>query len=106
MGCAEISRCLRAEKADFAQTRCLKPGPQCESEAEMIEEIRARRLQPAPGRHLPLSSTGSSIRRLRVHGVEHLRVNHAAGSRRQHQRASIMIGEKCAPMVLEDAMAA
>ncbi len=89
-----LSRTIAAQPAlkPFVAEEVL-PGPQCESEADMIEEIRrARRLQPAPGRHLPDGPRGrrrgrppaAGLRRRRA--ARRRRLDHAAGARRQHQR--------------------
>src|SRR6202008_1942882 len=88
------------------------PGPQCESEDEMIEEIRVRgvsNLPPVGTCRMGREVDAVVDPRLRVYGVERLRVADASimplvpGG--NTNAPSIMIGEKCAAMVLEDAKA-
>ena len=103
----------------IAQQQALKPfvgeevlpGPECESEEEMIEEIRVRGVShlypvgPAEwgARSMQLSIPGcvSMVWRLRVPTPRSCRV--LGGNT---NAPSIMIGEKCAALILEDAMAA
>ncbi|MGH7115940.1 MAG: GMC family oxidoreductase [Stellaceae bacterium] len=89
------------------------PGAAVESDAEMIEEIRMRgvsNLHPVGTCRMGREIDAVVDPRLRVHGVERLRVADAsimpqvpAGNT---NAPSIMIGEKCAAMILEDARAA
>ena len=89
------------------------PGPECQSEDEMIEEIRVRgvsNLHPVGTCRMGREVDAVVDPRLRVHGVERLRVADASIMPQvpggNTNAPSIMIGEKCAAMVLEDAMAA
>ncbi|HEY1258985.1 MAG TPA: GMC family oxidoreductase N-terminal domain-containing protein [Stellaceae bacterium] len=89
------------------------PGPAVETDAQMIEEIRVRgvsNLHPVGTCRMGREIDAVVDPRLRVHGVERLRVADAsimpqvpAGNT---NAPSIMIGEKCAAMILEDASAA
>ncbi len=89
------------------------PGIAVDSDAQMIEEIRARgvsNLHPVGTCRMGREIDAVVDPRLRVHGIERLRVADAsimpqvpAGNT---NAPSIMIGEKCAAMILEDARAA
>jgi choline dehydrogenase len=89
------------------------PGPGIESEADMKEEIRVRgvsNLHPVGTCRMGRGLDAVVDPRLRVHGVERLRVADASIMPQvpggNTNAPSIMIGEKCAAMVLEDALAA
>jgi choline dehydrogenase len=89
------------------------PGPQVESEEEMIEEIRVRgvsNLHPVGTCRMGREADAVVDPRLRVHGIAGLRVADASIMPQvpggNTNAPSIMIGEKCAAMVLEDARAA
>src|SRR5215471_4883158 len=95
----KLSRKIAAQPAlkSFVGEEVL-PGPEVQSEDEIIEEIRVRgvsNLHPVGTCRMGREVDAVVDPRLRVHGIERLRV----------ADASIMIGEKCAAMVLEDAMA-
>jgi choline dehydrogenase len=89
------------------------PGATCISDADLVADIRARgvsNLHPVGTCRMGTGSDAVVDARLRVHGVTGLRVADAsimpqvvAGNT---NAPSIMIGEKCAAMVLEDATAA
>jgi choline dehydrogenase len=86
------------------------PGPACQTDAELIKDIRARgvsNLHPVGTCRMGIGPDAVVDPRLRVYGVAGLRVADAsvmpqivAGNT---NAPSIMIGEKCASMVLEDA---
>jgi choline dehydrogenase len=88
------------------------PGPTCETDADMIADIRARgvsNLHPVGTCRMGIGPDAVVDPRLRVYGIQGLRVADAsimpqvvAGNT---NAPSIMIGEKCAAMVLEDAAA-
>jgi choline dehydrogenase len=88
------------------------PGSACQTDAEMIADIRAHgvsNLHPVGTCRMGTASDAVVDPRLRVYGVQGLRVADAsimpqviAGNT---NAPSIMIGEKCAAMVLEDAAA-
>ena len=88
------------------------PGPACETDADMIADIRIRgvsNLHPVGTCRMGTGPDAVVDPRLRVYGVQGLRVADAsimpqvvAGNT---NAPSIMIGEKCAAMVLEDAAA-
>ena len=88
------------------------PGPACQTDAEMIADIRAHgvsNLHPVGTCRMGTGPDSVVDPRLRVYGVQGLRVADAsimpqvvAGNT---NAPSIMIGEKCAAMVLEDAAA-
>jgi choline dehydrogenase len=88
------------------------PGPACATDTEMIADIRARgvsNLHPVGTCRMGTGPDAVVDPRLRVHGIAGLRVADAsimpqvvAGNT---NAPSIMIGEKCAAMVLEDAAA-
>jgi choline dehydrogenase len=89
------------------------PGPQVESEADMIEEVRVRgvsNLHPVGTCRMGREVDAVVDPRLRVYGIDGLRVADASIMPQvpggNTNAPSIMIGEKCAAMVLEDAMAA
>ncbi len=91
------------------------PGLECESDDQLIEEIRERGVtnQHPVGTCMmgPDSDTMAVVdARLRVHGVKGLRVADASIMPQvpggNTNAPSIMIGEKCAAMILEDARAA
>jgi choline dehydrogenase len=89
------------------------PGPQVESDEQMIEEIRVRgvsNLHPVGTCRMGREITAVVDPRLRVHGITGLRVADASIMPQvpggNTNAPSIMIGEKCAAMVLEDAGAA
>jgi len=89
-----------------------EPGPQCQSDADLIDHIRRRGLtvfHPTSTCRMGTDSTAVVDARLRVHGVEALRVIDASimptvvsGNT---NAATIMIAEKGADMVLADARA-
>ena len=89
------------------------PGPQCQSDDEMKEEIRLRgvsNLHPVGTCRMGREVDSVVDPRLKVHGIEHLRVADASIMPQvpggNTNAPSIMIGEKCAAMILEDARAA
>jgi choline dehydrogenase len=89
------------------------PGPQCDSDDQMIEEIRVRgvsNLHPVGTCRMGRGVEAVVDPRLKVHGIERLRVADASIMPQvpggNTNAPAIMIGEKCAAMVLEDAMAA
>ncbi len=109
-----LSRKIAAQPAmkPFAVEEVL-PGPAVESEADMIEEIRVRgvsNLHPVGTCRMGREVDAVVDPRLRVHGVERLRVADASIMPQvpggNTNAPSIMIGEKCAAMILEDADAA
>jgi choline dehydrogenase len=111
---ARLSRKIAAQPAlkPFAVEEVL-PGPSVESEADMIEEIRVRgvsNLHPVGTCRMGRGADAVVDPRLRVHGVEGLRVADASIMPQvpggNTNAPSIMIGEKCAAMVLSDARAA
>ncbi len=89
------------------------PGPAVQSDAELLADIRARgvsNLHPVGTCRMGREVNAVVDPRLRVHGVGRLRVADAsimpvivAGNT---NAPSIMIGEKAAAMILEDARAA
>jgi choline dehydrogenase len=110
----KLSRKIAAQPAlkPFVAEEVL-PGLDCQSEAQMIEEIRVRgvsNLHPVGTCRMGREVDAVVDPRLRVHGVAGLRVADASimplvpGG--NTNAPSIMIGEKCAAMVLEDAQAA
>jgi choline dehydrogenase len=89
------------------------PGLGCQSDAEMKEEIRLRgvsNLHPVGTCRMGRNVDDVVDPRLRVHGIESLRVADASIMPQvpggNTNAPSIMIGEKCAAMILEDARAA
>ena len=88
------------------------PGPAVESEEQMVEEIRVRgvsNLHPVGTCRMGREVDAVVDPRLKVQGVECLRVADASIMPQvpggNTNAPSIMIGEKCAAMVLEDARA-
>jgi len=89
------------------------PGPECQSDEQMIAEIRMRgvsNLHPVGTCRMGHEVDAVVDPRLRVYGVQGLRVADASIMPQvpggDTIAPSIMIGEKCAAMVLEDAVAA
>ena len=89
------------------------PGPTVQSEDKLIDDIRNRgvsNLHPVGTCRMGTGSDSVVDPRLRVHGIKGLRVADASimplvvGG--NTNAPSIMIGEKCAAMVLEDALSA
>jgi len=111
---ARLSRKIAAQPAlkPYVVEEVL-PGPQCASDEEMTEEIRVRgvsNLHPVGTCRMGREVDAVVDPRLRVYGVEGLRVADASIMPQvpggNTNAPSIMIGEKCAAMVLEDARAA
>jgi choline dehydrogenase len=111
---ARLARKIAAQPAlrPFVDEEVL-PGPQVESDEALIEEIRVRgvsNLHPVGTCRMGRGIDAVVDPRLRVHGIEQLRVADASimplvpGG--NTNAPSIMIGEKCAAMVLEDTLAA
>jgi choline dehydrogenase len=109
----KLSREIAAQPAlkPFVTEEVL-PGREVESEADMIEEIRVRgvsNLHPVGTCRMGREIDAVVDPRLRVHGIEGLRVADASIMPQvpggNTNAPSIMIGEKCAAMVLEDAAA-
>jgi choline dehydrogenase len=109
-----LSRKIAAQPAmkPFVAEEVL-PGPEVQSETEMIEEIRVRgvsNLHPVGTCRMGREVDAVVDPRLRVHGIEGLRVADASIMPQvpggNTNAPSIMIGEKCAAMILEDAAAA
>jgi choline dehydrogenase len=111
---ARLARKIAAQPAlrPFVVEEVL-PGPTVESDDQMIEEIRIRgvsNLHPVGTCRMGHEVDAVVDPRLRVHGIERLRVADASiipqvpGG--NTNAPSIMIGEKCAAMILEDALAA
>jgi choline dehydrogenase len=89
------------------------PGLGCQSDDEMKAEIRLRgvsNLHPVGTCRMGRNVDDVVDPRLKVHGIEHLRVADASIMPQvpggNTNAPSIMIGEKCAAMILEDAKAA
>ena len=89
------------------------PGEACQTDEQMIAEIRERgvsNLHPVGTCRMGREVDAVVDPRLRVHGVERLRVADASIMPQvpggNTNAPSIMIGEKCAAMILEDAAAA
>ncbi|HEY1299409.1 MAG TPA: GMC family oxidoreductase N-terminal domain-containing protein [Stellaceae bacterium] len=111
---ARLSRKIAAQPAlkPFVVEEVL-PGPAVETDAQMVEEIRVRgvsNLHPVGTCRMGREIDAVVDPRLKVHGIDRLRVADAsimpqvpAGNT---NAPSIMIGEKCAAMILEDARAA
>ena len=108
---ARLARTIAAQPAlkPFVVEEVI-PGPQVESEAQMKEEIRVRgvsNLHPVGTCRMGRGTDCVVDPRLRVHGVAGLRVADASIMPQvpggNTNAPSIMIGEKCAAMVLEDA---
>src|SRR5947208_1378783 len=109
-----LSRKITAQPAmkPFVAEEVL-PGSQVENEADMIQEIRVRgvsNLHPVGTCRMGREVDAVVDPRLRVHGIERLRVADASIMPQvpggNTNAPSIMIGEKCAAMILEDARAA
>ena len=111
---ARLARKIAAQPAlrPFVAEEVL-PGPQVESDEALVEEIRVRgvsNLHPVGTCRMGRGIDAVVDPRLRVHGIERLRVADASimplvpGG--NTNAPSIMIGEKCAAMVLEDILAA
>jgi choline dehydrogenase len=109
-----LSRKIAAQPAlkPFVAEEVL-PGAEVDSEADMIEEIRVRgvsNLHPVGTCRMGREIDAVVDPRLRVHGIAGLRVADASIMPQvpggNTNAPSIMIGEKCAAMVLEDAQAA
>ena len=88
------------------------PGPECESDEQWIEEIRVRGItnqHPVGTCRMGREVNAVVDPRLRVYGVAGLRVADASIMPQvpggNTNAPSIMIGEKCAAMILEDARA-
>ena len=89
------------------------PGPATQSDDQLVEEIRARgvsNLHPVGTCRMGHEVDAVVDARLRVHGIAGLRVADASIMPQvpggNTNAPSIMIGEKCAAMILEDALAA
>ena len=89
------------------------PGPAVRTEAQLIEDIRNRgvsNLHPVGTCRMGTGADAVVDPRLKVHGVQGLRVADASIMPQviggNTNAPSIMIGEKCAAMMLEDARAA
>ena len=89
------------------------PGPAVQTDDDIIEEIRVRgvsNLHPVGTCRMGHEADAVVDPRLKVHGIEGLRVADASIMPQvpggNTNAPSIMIGEKCAAMVLEDAKAA
>jgi choline dehydrogenase len=91
------------------------PGEECESDNQLIEEIRVRGVTNQHPVGTCMMGPDSDVMavvdpRLRVHGITGLRVADASIMPQvpggNTNAPSIMIGEKCAAMILEDARAA
>ncbi len=89
------------------------PGEACQSDEQIKEEIRVRgvsNLHPVGTCRMGKEVDAVVDPRLRVHGIEHLRVADASIMPQvpggNTNAPSIMIGEKCAAMILEDARGA
>ena len=89
------------------------PGPQVETDEQFIEEIRVRgvsNLHPVGTCRMGREVDAVVDPRLRVYGIKGLRVADASIMPQvpggNTNAPSIMIGEKCAAMILEDARAA
>jgi len=89
------------------------PGPACETDDQFIEEIRVRgvsNLHPVGTCRMGREVDAVVDPRLKVYGIEGLRVADASIMPQvpggNTNAPSIMIGEKCAAMILEDARAA
>jgi choline dehydrogenase len=108
---ARLSRKIAAQPAlkPFVVEEVL-PGPAVQTDEDMIEEIRVRgvsNLHPVGTCRMGRETDAVVDPRLKVHGVEGLRVADASIMPQvpggNTNAPSIMIGEKCAAMILEDA---
>jgi choline dehydrogenase len=108
---ARLSRKIAAQPAlkPFVVEEVL-PGAAVQTDEDMIEEIRVRgvsNLHPVGTCRMGRETDAVVDPRLRVHGVEGLRVADASIMPQvpggNTNAPSIMIGEKCAAMILEDA---
>ena len=86
------------------------PGPSVTSEKDLIEDLRNRgvsNLHPVGTCRMGTGSDAVVDPRLKVHGIAGLRVADASIMPQvvggNTNAPSIMIGEKCAAMILEDA---
>jgi choline dehydrogenase len=111
---ARLSRKIAAQPAlkPFVGEEVI-PGEACQTDEQMIEEIRLRgvsNLHPVGTCRMGREVDAVVDPRLRVHGIERLRVADASIMPQvpggNTNAPSIMIGEKCAAMMLEDARAA
>ncbi|MBV9929799.1 MAG: choline dehydrogenase, partial [Alphaproteobacteria bacterium] len=111
---ANLSRKIAAQPAlkPFVVEEVI-PGPQVQTDDQMIEEIRVRgvsNLHPVGTCRMGREIDAVVDPRLRVYGISGLRVADASIMPQvpggNTNAPSIMIGEKCAHMVLEDARAA
>jgi choline dehydrogenase len=111
---ARLSRKIAAQAAlrPYVVEEVL-PGPAVESDEQLVEEIRVRgvsNLHPVGTCHMGREVDAVVDPRLKVHGIKGLRVADASIMPQvpggNTNAPSIMIGEKCAAMVLEDARAA
>jgi choline dehydrogenase len=109
-----LSRTIAAQPAlkPFVLEEVL-PGPQVETDDELVEEIRVRgvsNLHPVGTCRMGHEVDAVVDPRLRVYGIKGLRVADASIMPQvpggNTNAPSIMIGEKCAAMILEDAQAA
>jgi choline dehydrogenase len=89
------------------------PGPKVTSEEALIEDLRNRgvsNLHPVGTCRMGTGSDAVADPRLKVHGIRGLRVADASIMPQivggNTNAPSIMIGEKCAAMILEDAQSA
>jgi choline dehydrogenase len=89
------------------------PGKACQTDAQFVEDIRARgvsNLHPVGTCRMGREADAVVDPRLRVYGIQGLRVADASIMPQvpggNTNAPSIMIGEKCAQMILEDARAA
>jgi len=110
---ARLSRKIAAQPAlkPFVVEEVL-PGAAVQTDEDMIEEIRVRgvsNLHPVGTCHMGREVDAVVDPRLRVYGIEGLRVADASVMPQvpggNTNAPSIMIGEKCAAMILEDARA-
>ncbi len=89
----------------------VQPGPACESDDDLLADVRARAVanyHPVGTCRMGRKADSATDARLRVHGISGLRVADAsvmpaiiAGNT---NAPTIMIGEKAAAMILEDAL--
>jgi choline dehydrogenase len=111
---ARLSRKIAAQPAlrPFIAEEVI-PGEACQTDEQLIEEIRERgvsNLHPVGTCRMGREVDAVVDPRLRVHGIEGLRVADASIMPQvpggNTNAPSIMIGEKCAAMMLEDAQEA